>query len=204
MNKKPLIIILSGTCGVGKTALAHQLSVDLQIMQRASFSAITQTIKTIIPNNPIVKKWFFYDQMDISSVKLKLRREAKLVGKVIYAIADNSTIAGENYVIEGVQLLPEFLPMDKVLFFYIHVSDENKHREQFCRPTVTRVRHVTNASYDLVKKVDMLIKQGCEGYDFFSVDNIGTIEEASKKIIQMIKKAHPNYLKEYLWYEKNS
>jgi len=46
---KPRIILLGGVYGVGKKSLAHQLSIDLDIYQRAGLGAITKTIKSLLP-----------------------------------------------------------------------------------------------------------------------------------------------------------
>ena len=116
-KKKPLIIVLSGAQGVGKKTLAHQLSVDLQIMQRITLSYVTKIMKAFAPSNPIVQKWNIFNQTDKKHLRKKLKKEAEFIGKILSTVIDKAEHSGENCVIDGVELLPEFLPMDKILFF---------------------------------------------------------------------------------------
>lgn len=201
-GKKPLVIILGGTYGVGKTTLAHQLGIDLQIMTRVCLSGITNTITTILSSDPAVKNWNKYNSLNIRYIRSKLRKEAKIVGQVIHTIVNGAEYAGENYVFDGMQFLPEFLPMDKVLFFYIYVSNDKKHKKQFSQPVITRSLHKNNPSYVLAKKIGQVILDESAGYKIFKVNNIGTPKETSKQIIKKIKKAYPDYEKKYLWFEK--
>jgi hypothetical protein len=62
---------------------------------------------------------------------------------------------------------------------------------------------VTHTSYALAKKVDEIIFDECRGYPIHRIDNVGTPKQASKQIINIIKKTHPNYKNEYLWFGKN-
>jgi len=200
-DKKPLIIVLSGAQGVGKKTLAHQLGVDLQIMQTTTLSCVTKIIQVLRPNDPVVKKWNVYTKTNLNYIKTKLRKEAKLIGKIVSVIAEKATYSGENYILDGVQLLPEFLPMDKVLFFYISApSDE--HKKRFNTPGITRLRHSTNTSYALAKKIDHVIFNECKNYPIHRINNIGSSKVISKKIIEIIKKDHADYRNKYLWFEK--
>ena len=201
-NKQPLIIVFGGTYGVGKTTLAHQLGIDLRIMTRVGLSGITQAIKTILPNNLAVKNWNKYDHTNIGYVRNKLKKEAKLVGKVVHNIAFSAERTGENYIIDGSQLLPEFLPMDKILFFYIFVSNSAKHKMQFSQPTITRLRHKNNPSYSLAKKVGKIILEESKDYPIYHINNIRTPQKVSKQIIKIIKKDYPDYRDRYLWFGK--
>src|SRR3989344_6145337 len=184
-DKKPLIIVLGGTYGVGKTTLAHQLGIDLQIMNRINIGGIAYSIKTLLPNHPVAKIWKKRNKTETEYLK-GIKNQSELVGRVIHSIADSAEPTSENYIIDGVQSLPEFLPMDKVLFFHVFVSDDTKHDTQFNKPNITKLRQ-NNIPYNLAKKVEKLIREACKGYPIFKIDNIGTPEEASKKVIKMIK-----------------
>lgn len=200
MRKMPLIIILSGTYGVGKTTLAHQLSIDLQIMQKINLSGITTAVKTLRKNDPVVKNW---DNLkNPKTIKSKLIREAKVMGEIISNVVQTAELTGENYIIEGIQLLPRFLPMDRILFFNIYLSDETEHEKRFYHPTITRTKHKNNASYSTVKKLGKLVAGECKNYPVNYIDNTGTPEEVCKKIIDTIKNIHPDYNKKYLWFKK--
>ncbi|MCE9549128.1 hypothetical protein K8Q98_01895 [Candidatus Nomurabacteria bacterium] len=202
MEKRPLIIILSGTYGSGKTMLAHQLATDLRIMQRTSLSSIIRTIKTVLPENPILKNWYIRDNTEKEFLRGKITKEAELIGKIVHTITKSAEHTGENYIIDGAQLLPKFLPMDRVIFFRVFVSDKDKHKIMLSQPNITRFRRVTDISYDLSKKVEDIIENECAGHPVYHIDNVGTPEEASKKMIEMIKANYPDYADRYFWFEK--
>ena len=202
-DKKPLIIVLSGAQGVGKKTIAHQLGIDLQIMQTATLSCITKILQVLRPNDPVVKKWNVYDKKNANYIKTKLKREAKIIGKFISIIVEKATFSGENYILDGVQLLPEFLPMDKILFFYISAPNL-EHKKRFSYPGITRLRHATNTSFTLVKKIDKIIRNECKSYSVHIINNMGNPKQVSKKIIKIIKKDHPDYRDKYLWFGKGN
>jgi len=201
-DKKPLIIVLSGAYGVGKTTLAHQLSVDLHVTQRITITSIVKTARAMFPNNRVFKNWYVRSNTDIKFLKSKLRRESKLAGKIVKTIVDSSFYTGENYVIDGVQLLPEFLPMDRIIFFHVTVSDKEKHKKMFKKPHTTRLRRTTEIPYSLSHRINKLIAEECKGYSIYQIDNIESPKQASRKIIKIIKKGHPDYRERYLWFAK--
>lgn len=201
-DRKPLILVLSGTYGVGKTTLAHQLGIDLQIMTRVSLGGITNTITTVIPDDPKVKNWNKYNSLNKEYIRKKLRTESKIVGKIIHNIVRGAEYAKENYIFEGMQLIPEFLPMDKILFFHVYVSDSKKHNIQFSKPVITRSLHKNKPSYQLTKKLGKILLEECADQKIFKINNVGSPARISRQMIEMIKKVHPNFCDEYLWYEK--
>jgi hypothetical protein len=93
--------------------------------------------------------------------------------------------------------------MDKVLFFYISAPN-NEHKKRFSTPGITRLRHATNTSYILAKKIDKIIRDECKKYSVHQIINVGTPKQVSKKIIKIIKKDHVDYSSRYLWFEKKN
>jgi len=197
-DKKPLIIVLSGAQGVGKKTLAHQLSIDLRIKQRLTLSCMTKVMKMFLPNNHMIKTWNTFKKHDTKYVRIKLKNESRFVGKIITNFVNLSECSGENCVIDGAQLLPEFLPLGKILFFYISIPN-NEHKKRFNNPTITRLKHITNTSFDLTKKINKIILEECQGYPIYKITNIGTPQKISKQIIKIIKKNHPDYRDKFIW-----
>jgi len=191
IESKPLIVLLSGTYGVGKTTIAHHLGVELSIMQRVGLGSIIKTIKTVLPENEIVKEWNHYNLTDRGQVREKLRRESQLIGRIIATIVDSAQQSGENYLIEGVQLLPEFLPMSELRMFILGVSDTDAHRRRFEHPTITRARHLNNCTFELARLVESIILEEAQPYSIPVINNLSSPMETAA-LIKMLLLAPPS------------
>ncbi len=183
---KPLFVVLGGTYGVGKTTIAHHLGIELSIMQRVGLGGITKTIKTVLPEDEVVKGWHCYDRSDPDEVRAKLRRESQLIGRVISTILDSAEKSGESYIIDGVQLLPEFLPLSKLRMFLLTVSDENEHRQRFEHPTITRTRHLNNSTFELARTVEAIILEESQLFGIPVIDNLSSPKETARVIASML------------------
>ncbi|MCL5781773.1 MAG: AAA family ATPase, partial [Patescibacteria group bacterium] len=125
---QPRIIVISGTYGVGKTTLAHHLANKLTIYQRIGLGSISKTIKYMSPENPVVKDWGNYNDYKTEDELIKkLHRESELVCNILRTVIYNAFCTGESYVIDGVQLLPEYLPLDKINYIALELLDYTEH-----------------------------------------------------------------------------
>lgn len=185
-DPKPIFVLLGGTYGVGKTTIAHHLGIEMSIMQRVGLGGITKTIRTVLPEDEVVKGWHHYDRSDREQVRAKLRRESQLIGRVISTILDSAEKSGESYIIDGVQLLPEFLPMSKLHMFLLAVPDQNEHRQRFEHPTITRTRHLNNSTFDLARIVESIILEESQPYGIPIISNLSSPKETAMLIKTML------------------
>jgi 2-phosphoglycerate kinase len=181
-DPKPIFVVLGGTYGVGKTTIAHHLGIELSIMQRVGLGGITKTIRTLLPENEIVKNWHIYDRTDPDQVRVKIRRESELIGRVISTIVDSAEKSGESYIIDGVQLLPEFLPLSKLHMFILSVPNPDEHRQRFEHPTITRTRHLNNGTFELARSVQTIILSESQPFAIPVIDNVSSPQETAKLI----------------------
>ena len=186
METKPLIILLGGTYGVGKTTVAHHLGVELSIMQRAGLGGITKTIKTLLPDDEVVKGWHRYDRTDREQVRAKLLCESQMIGRIIATIVDSAERSGESYIIDGVQLLPQFLPMSKLHLFILAVPDKDEHRQRFEHPTITRTCHLNNGTFELAQLVQSIILDESRPFGIPVVDNLSLPKATAATIGKML------------------
>lgn len=153
-SNKPLIIVISGTYGVGKTTLAHILGYKLNIHQRVGLGVISKTLRYIDHSNPIISKWGdFSDCNNEKDVVKKLHLESELIGNILKSIIDKAFRTGEPYIIDGVQLLPQYLPLEKLHYLTLTVRNEEEHKDRFMNPNITKKKHLNNANFDIVKIV---------------------------------------------------
>jgi len=182
IREKPLILVLGGTYGVGKTTLAHQLSKELNIPHRAGLGFCYYTLKTLLPDNPIVKNWGLYNTSNKTSLKKILFRETKLISKVIHTLIDSATKTGENYIIEGLQLLPKYLPFEKTRYCVLTVTNADEYKRRFEHPTETRTKHLNNSTLEIAKTIEEIILEEAAPYNVPVFDNTSPISETSQKI----------------------
>ena len=151
-TSKPVIIAISGTHGVGKTTLAYNLSNRLNIRQRAGLGVIISTLRYSMRDNPIVERWGNYTQYKTPEhIIKKLHDESKLMGEVLTDLINKATVTGEPYIIDGVQLLPQYMPLEKVCFLTLHLKNSSEHMDRFMHPKITKKHHLTNADFKTVK-----------------------------------------------------
>src|SRR3989344_2164037 len=111
-NNKPLIIAIAGSYGVGKTTLAHNLAGALNIRQRAGLGIISKTLRYVDKNNPVITEWGDFSKcISEPDYITKLHAEAQLIGEVLKFLVDKALKTEEPYIIDGVQLLPQYLPL---------------------------------------------------------------------------------------------
>lgn len=162
---RPLIIIISGTYAVGKTSLAHALASNLNIRQRAGLGIISKTLKYSMPENSIVKGWgdysFCFSETDLIE---KLHRESKLIGRVLESVFEKAYATGEPYIIDGVQLLPEYLPLQKIFYLALRLKNKEEHRSRFLHPKITKKKHLNNANFFIAKTIEKEILKSVQNY----------------------------------------
>lgn len=182
IGEKPLILVLGGTYGVGKTTLAHQLSKELNITNRAGLGTIVNTLRTFLPNNPIIKNWRVYNTLNKAVIRRKLLHKAELISKVIYTIMDSATKKGENYIIEGVELFPKYLPFEKIRYCTLIVTDADEYKRRFEHPTATKTKRLSNATLKIAKTIEEIILEETAPYNIPVFDNVSSVNETSQKI----------------------
>jgi 2-phosphoglycerate kinase len=187
----PTIILLGGTHGVGKTTVAHHLGTQLSIRQRSGAGVILNAIQTVMPDSvAFTAHWHQCDHRDRDQVRDMLRRESELIGRVINRIVDGACYTGESYIIDGVNLLPEFLPLNRIRYYALTCSDEESHRRRFEQPETTRTRHNSVRSYDLAKTVESVLFEEILPFDVPVIDNTEQPEITAHRIVTTIREAH--------------
>lgn len=150
--KQPLLILIGGTTGVGKSTLAAELAYRLNIPQIVSSDAIRQALRSLI--NPALSPMLHSSSYaawhierlpgeDEKTKKVKPKQvlraftvQSKQVGKALLAILERYIQEGLSVVMEGVHLVPGFLNVEtlkdaNIIELVLAQSDEEKHRKNF-------------------------------------------------------------------------
>lgn len=176
-NERTRIILLGGIYGVGKTTVAHHLANRLDIFQRSGLGAIVKTLRVVLPDNNVVREWGKYKSGDRAYLENKLHQESKIMGKIITEIVRAAHSSGENYIIDGVQLLPEYLPLNQIDLGIITVSDKHIYENRFQHPTQTRKLHNNNATLSIALVLESIILRSAHKYQIPVFENNNSVQE---------------------------
>ncbi len=177
------IIVLAGTNGVGKTTIAHHLSVALNIGQRSSTASMLRTLEAVVPRHPINRRWRYGLQDQTPAVVKRLfRRRSQLYGRIVRRIVSHARKTGQPYIIEGGPLLPEHLPLPSVWYAVITVTDAREHQHRLQHPFGTRTRHLRPLHLPTVRFVDELLVARARACGLPVIDNTGSVGVTVRKL----------------------
>jgi 2-phosphoglycerate kinase len=142
----PLIVLIGGATGVGKSTLATQLAHRLGITRVISTDMVRQTMRAFFA--PELMPAIHTSSFDAASaVRVPVPRETdlskmgfieqtKAVSVGIEALVERGIDEAQRMVIEGVHLVPGYLDRSRwgeamVLEFVLAVSDKERHRSNF-------------------------------------------------------------------------
>lgn len=143
----PLIVLIGGATGVGKSTVATQLAARLGIVRVISTDAIREVMKSTFSREfmPTLYRSSF-DSGEVVGKKSPRAEEALLVGfrdqvaavaVGVRALIDRAVNEGTDVIIEGAHVVPGFLDLDGfggravIVPLMVHVDDEALHRSHF-------------------------------------------------------------------------
>jgi 2-phosphoglycerate kinase len=145
-NEVPVVILIGGATGVGKSTLATQLAHRLGITRVASTDMVRQVMRAFFARDlmPSIHGSSFDagqpvqtpgpSSSDLSRAGFVEQTKAVSVG--VGALIDRSVAEAHHVVIEGVHIVPGFLDLERwpdalVVQFVLTVSDRDRHRGNF-------------------------------------------------------------------------
>lgn len=143
---KPLIILVGGTTGVGKSTIATEVAHRLGITRIVSTDSIREVMRGIFTRDlmPAIYESAFNAWRGLrvpvphgaNPVIVGFREQTAVVATGVKALIDRSVLEGDSLVLEGVHLVPGYIePRQfkdaRVVQLVIAVEDENAHRSHF-------------------------------------------------------------------------
>jgi 2-phosphoglycerate kinase len=172
----PLVVLIGGTTGVGKSTIATQLAARLGITRIMSTDAVREVMRSLFSEHimPTLHTSSFEARHAVRGplprsadpVIVGFEEQVRAVSVGIEALIERSVLEGTDLIIEGAHLVPGFMSgawEDKavVVPIVITVDDEDVHRSHFfLRATEAGQRNVERylSSFENIRKLQKYIK----------------------------------------------
>jgi 2-phosphoglycerate kinase len=172
----PLIILVGGGTGVGKSTIATQLAARLGIVRIISTDAIREVMKGVMSKDimPTLHTSSFNADEVVRDplpkgedpVIVGFREQASAVAVGIKALIERAVTEGTDVIIEGAHVVPGFVKPDGVtgaviVHLVIAVDDEDLHRSHFfvrAHETRTRPQERYLAHFRNIRKIQKYIR----------------------------------------------
>jgi len=143
---KPLIVMLGGTTGVGKSTIATQVAHRLGITRIVSTDSIREVMRGIFTKDlmPAIHESAFSAWQSLrvpvphgtNPVIVGFREQTAVVTTGVKALIERSVLEGDSLVLEGIHLVPGYIEPRyfrnaRVVQLVISVEDEDSHRSHF-------------------------------------------------------------------------
>ena len=182
----PKIILIGGVNGSGKTTIAKALSKRLGIPHRIGIGFMRESIKAFISKEqePLLYSHSFKAfEIAGGSIENGFRKQTKLISLPVNACITRAQYEGTGLIIEGTQLLPEFVPKEIFLVFLFPDKTCNHYDRIHGKDTHSK-RKVIKEEFDGIKKIEKYLIKQAKKHDVPIIFN-ANVEETVEKIIEL-------------------
>ena len=214
MNK-PLVILLGGSTGVGKSTIATMLATRLSIVRIVSTDAIREVMRAFFSHDlmPTIHTSSFDAESallhplppHVDPVVAGFREQSLSVLVGVRAIINRALTEGTHIIIEGAHILPGFIspqqfPDALIVPLLVAVGDERQHRSHFyirevetqgTRPFQRYVKHFEN-----IRKIQEYIKHLAEATGVKTVESVNLDAAVSEVVDYIVNVAYEMARKE--------
>jgi 2-phosphoglycerate kinase len=175
--EEPLVILIGGTTGVGKSTIATQLAARLGIPRVIASDAVREVMRSMFSRDLLPTLYTSSFDADsalreppsraVDRVIVGFREQTAMVAVGLRALIERAAIEGTSAIIEGAHVVPGFLDAPRFaervvgVSLVISVDDENLHRSHFVARSADSSarpfdRYVGN--FDNIRKIQKYIK----------------------------------------------
>jgi 2-phosphoglycerate kinase len=189
-SERPLILLLGGTSGVGKTALAQEVAHRLGISRTSSTDAIRQVMRIMLSKAlvPAIHA-SSYEAHEVlpelpgeeDPVVAGFRAQAATVSVGVRAMMDRAVEENTSLLLDGVSVAPGLIDLGAyadsafVIFLLVATLDEDAFRARFAargRDAVRRAPHRYIEKLDAILRIQDYLLELAEAHDVPIVDNV--------------------------------
>ncbi|MBC7332928.1 MAG: 2-phosphoglycerate kinase [Actinobacteria bacterium] len=217
--EKPIIILIGGATGVGKSTIATTLANRLNITRVVSSDAIREVMRASVSEKLIrplrgssydAYKNLTLPPSGVEPVILGFREQTMAVIVGIEAIIARSVEEKSNIIIEGAHVVPGYLDIKRyqtralLHHMIISVSDEETHREHFMRRSFetqgSRPMQRYLEHFDKIRIIQKYIEELAQKHKVRIIENYDldyTVNEVLKLILQDVREEFSKVRLEY-------
>ncbi|MFN2526402.1 MAG: hypothetical protein ABR505_09100 [Actinomycetota bacterium] len=203
----PLIILIGGATGTGKSTIAHQLAYRLGITRVVSTDAVREVLRSALTEEMFPTLYSSSFEADhavrqpiphsADKLIIGFREQAAAVAVGAQALIDRAIQEGTDMVLEGAHLVPGFLEGVEtddavVVPLLVTVEDEDLHRSHFYRRTrETRSRPGTRYlnSFKKIRRLQKYMTSSALMRGVPTIENYDLDAALTKIIDHVVKKA---------------
>ncbi len=201
---RPIIVLLGGGTGAGKSTIATQLAARLGIVRIVSTDAIREVMKGVVARRfmpTLYTSSFNADEVvkgrlpaGEDAVLVGFREQAAAVAAGIRALVERAMMEGTGMIIEGAHVVPGFIETSDlsdravVVQLTIVVEDEDLHRSHFTvRGDHARARpqHRYLAHFDNIRRIQKFIRSQSLAHNVPVVSNYN-LDSTLARVIDLV------------------
>ncbi|HUT81775.1 MAG TPA: hypothetical protein VMZ29_11285 [Candidatus Bathyarchaeia archaeon] len=165
LQKLPIIIIIAGIPGIGKTALAKEISIALNISLVIGGDALRSAIRSLLPKESsevfftsIYNTWKFYGENTSDNLLLGYKDQSKIMNQAIERmIADRGIRDGESLIVEYLQFIPsqfdnDLLKHPSIIPIILRINDTQIYHQRL--QTRSNYSHLRSSGERLISNID--------------------------------------------------
>jgi 2-phosphoglycerate kinase len=206
--KVPLVVLIGGATGVGKSTIATQVAVRLGIVRVVATDAVREVMRALFTSELMPTLYTSSFEADSAlrepparptdRIIVGFREQTAAVSVGVHALIQRAAIEGTSVVIEGAHVVPGFLDLgpyeERVLAVpvVITVEDEELHRSHFA----VRASDWSSRPYDRymkgfpnIRRVQKYIKSQALSHDVPVIPNYSLDQALSALIDLVVEKA---------------
>lgn len=171
----PIVLLIGGATGVGKSTLATQLATRLGIVRVVATDAVREVMRALFSHDlmPAVHASSF-EAGDVlreppsrDAVIVGFREQTSAVAVGLHALMDRAAMEGTSLILEGAHVVPGFLEpqpwQNRVLVVpvIVTIEDEEVHRNHFVARAADHAGRPANRyleAFDNIRRVQRYIK----------------------------------------------
>jgi len=202
IQKLPIIPVLTGIPGIGKTALAKELSIALNINLIIGGDVLRSSIRSVLPKKgnesfftSIYESWSFFGKCVKENIIKGYKAQCKIMNNVVQAaIVDRGFRDGESMIFEYIHFLPsqfktEILNHPSFIPIILKITDKEVHLQRI--NSREYYSHLRSSGERLISEIDKYLQMQeyqTEEADKFNLKtiNINNFEQGFDLILDYI------------------